>query len=162
MTKSNDPAESQLRSLERWRTSVLEQAQAKHARTLKIADQRQQTVKQVQEVIDDSHSLARSHMSPGSTLSIDALTRIRHFAVLRSDDLQQARASLALSKQEAARAHAEVCKRFEEVTVVERLRGRRTEEVSKELLRLEQKRLDEQAALRASQLSRIGIRKINE
>jgi flagellar export protein FliJ len=146
----SNPGDPQLHSLERWRTSALEHAQTEHAQRQRVADERAQVVDQVQSTIDASQDLARSHMTAGSVLSVESLTRIRHFATVQSIELQHAAASLEQSKQEAAMAQSQVCKKFEELTVVERLRERRSEQANKESLRKEQRHLDEHALLRTT------------
>lgn len=150
MTQRGSQGDPQLHSLERWRTSALEQAQTAHVKQRKVVDTRAKVVDRVQSIIDESQDLARSHMSIGRVLSVDSLTRIRHFAAVQSIELRQAAASLEQSKQEVAKAHTIVCKKFEELTVVERLRERRSVEAEKESLRKEQRRLDDQASLRVT------------
>lgn len=150
MTRKGNEHDRQLHSLERWRASALEHAQTVHVQRRKVVDTRTHVVDQVQSTIDASQELARAQMSAGSVISVESLTRIRHFASVQSIELQQAAASLEESKQEVTQALTTLCKKFEELAVVERLRERRSDEAGKDLLRKEQRRLDDQASLKTT------------
>ena len=139
---------AQLRSLEKWRESLLEKAQADHVQKQKQVERSEHAVSQVRSTIDDSAELARSQMALGSVVSVDSLTRIRHFAAAKTIELEQAQETLEKSRAEAAETRILVCEKLQELAVVERLRARRSQQLQTENLRREQKGLDDQAILR--------------
>ena len=147
---ANDKTGPQLRSLQKWRESLLDDAQADHASKTKVAVQRAQEVSRVRANIDESQDLARSQLCIGHSLSIDSLTRIRHYMDLQSIELERAEASFEASQLIAAQARSILQKRHEEVKIVERLRERRSIEAKKNSLRNQQLVLDEQALMRAA------------
>lgn len=143
---SKTPGEGdQLRKLERWRTLELEHAQLDHAVAAAVADQHQQQVRRAESEIADVQTFARAQLAGSESVSPDALRRINEFAALQSQELDKAKSVLTQSQQFRDAALGEVVNRFEDLSVIERLRERREIEAGKELARREQKLLDEHA-----------------
>jgi flagellar export protein FliJ len=148
MKSRNTIIGTKLESLEKWRTSELDQAQIQHAQKRTAAARNEEAVESVRQVIDGSQNLAREQLAGNCILSVDSLTRLRHFTALKLDELQQAQSTLADSQREVADAKAVILEKFESLTVLERLRKRRTAQASKDDLRREQRQMDDQALLR--------------
>jgi flagellar export protein FliJ len=136
-----------LHSVERWRAAELDKAQGTHAERQKTVDERAAAVQAVQNTIEESNELARAQAS-GRVLSVDALARIRHYTAAQLQKLDEASQELDSSKREAEAARLAMCRKFEELSAVEKLRDRRSEEAARDAERQNQKRLDDQALLR--------------
>jgi flagellar export protein FliJ len=145
-----------LSSLMKWRESLLEKAQTDHVAKVRIVDEYQKIVSDLHRNIEESYVYMREQVSSGSVISVDSLRRIQLFANGQADRLQQSEVTLRQSREVAMQAQSIVCKKLEEMSVMERLIERRSEEHKKGMLVDEQKRLDEQAILRlnSSQLSK--------
>jgi hypothetical protein len=135
----------QLRKLERWRTLELEHAQVEHAHAASVADQKKLLVERVQSAIDETRKFAREQRASSRMLSPDALRRINEFSVLQSQQLDAAETAWRQSLQHCETALRQVVDRFEDVSVIERLRERRQIEAGRATARRELKRLDEHA-----------------
>jgi flagellar export protein FliJ len=142
--------------LMKWRESLLEKAQTDHVAKVRIVDEYQKIVSDLHRNIEESYVYMREQVSSGSVISVDSLRRIQLFANGQADRLQQSEVTLRQSREVAMQAQSIVCKKLEEMSVMERLIERRSEEHKKGMLVDEQKRLDEQAILRlnSSQLSK--------
>jgi flagellar export protein FliJ len=148
MKNRNTIIGTQLASLEKWRTSELDQAQIQHAQKQTVVARNEEAVKSVRQVIDGSQNLTREQVADNCIISVDSLTRLRHFTALKLGELQQAQSTLADSQREVAEAQAVILEKFESLTVLERLRKRRTTQANKDESRREQRQLDDQALLR--------------
>lgn len=150
----------QLRTLERLRTLELEHAQLEHATAAAIELGHTQLVEKSESEIAAMQTFAREQLTESQALSADSLRRIHEFAVVQARELDLAKAALADSKQVAAQAFGKVVNRFEDLSVIERLRERREIEVNKETARREQRLLDEHAlAHLADQLGGAGAKR---
>lgn len=138
----------QLRTLERWRTAELETAQAERLKLERIAQERESARDQVQDKLADTQSFVREQLTGLQPLSPEALRQCAAFAALQRDELEAARAAVEESRAQCAAAQEEVIGKFEGLSVVQRLSRRRALEVSRELERAAQSRLDEQALSR--------------
>jgi hypothetical protein len=147
-----DRPSQQLRTLERWRTLELEDAQAHYAEQARIAAQKQADVDRVAGAIADTQSLLRDQLSGGAPLSVDSLRRLADYSAQQTEQMQQAEKALEKSKADSEQAQAAMAAQFEQLTVVEKLRARRDAQLAKEALQLQQKHLDEHA------LNRAGVR----
>lgn len=150
MSTRDTSGDTKLASLEKWRTSELDVAQVAHARKQATAAERERVVTGVQEVVIESQELARAQLAANRIISVDSLTRLRHYTTVQLSELEQAQTQLIASRRDVAKAHAVILKKFEDLTVIERLRKRRAAQADKEMLRREQRALDEQALMRAS------------
>jgi hypothetical protein len=137
----------QLRTLERWRTVELENAQAEYAALLKIALDKQSVHERIREDIEAAQTVARDTLGRAQ-LSVEALRRLHEFAVLQATELKAAATELEQSQTRLNEGHAHLVEHFERLSVVERFKERRAREGMKDLAREDQKRLDEQAMTR--------------
>lgn len=154
---SHDTAhDGKLESLEKWRNSELDRAQVLHTKTRTAAQRQEEAVASVQQSIEQSNELAREAAAGNKIISADALTRVRLYTTVQGDELKRAQGLLEDAQREVATAHAALLKRLEDLSVVERLRKRRTAQSQKEILRKEQRRLDDQALLRLGQTTRFN------
>ena len=145
--KSNDSA-SQLETLERWRSMELEEAQSEHASLAQIEEQRKAIVEEAQSQFEETQDFARATVTDTQPLSADALLRITAFSRMQVQMLEEARSALEAAQRTTAQAHERVVNRLENLSIVERLRERRSALALKEGLRTDQRRLDEHALSR--------------
>lgn len=157
MSRADPKNAVQLQTLENWRTSELERAQMQHARQQRVVEDKERAVEKVQEVIGESQSLARAQAQGAQIMSADTLTRIGHFTTVQLEELKQATSLLEQSQRQAADAKTSVVRKFEALSVVERLQARRATAVQRETLRTEQNRLDDQALMRSTR-SNAGLK----
>jgi flagellar export protein FliJ len=146
--KSRNEHEQKLKSLEKWRNLELDQAQAEHVKMLSKAAGNERALAAVRDTIADSQDRVRAETSDNRIISVDALTRLRHYTTVQTGELKKAQTSLEEAQREVATARKTLLKKHENVSVVERLRKRREVQAAKDGLRREQKRLDDQALLR--------------
>jgi hypothetical protein len=151
MTDSTIRDSVQLQAIETWRASELERAQAQHVKQLRVTAENSRMVEQVQGEIGDSQSFVRAKLESTDLICTDSLTRIRHFSELKSKELERVTAVLDDSQQQLAVAKLKLQKKFEELSVIERLRARRTNLSRREEVRRQQLVLDDQAILREAQ-----------
>lgn len=147
MKKPPTTESRQLRTLERWRTVELENAQTEYAALLKIALDNQTVHERIREDIEAAQIVARDTLSR-KPLSVETLRRLHEFAVLQATELKAAATELEQSQTRLHQGHANLVERFERLSVVERFKERRAREGLKELAREDQKQLDEQAMTR--------------
>lgn len=146
-----DPRSSrQLRTLHRWRSVELDEAQAQYVSAMKITIAQEARADEVASCIADLHEFARVELNAGRALSPDLLRRLTDFAARKAEELSEARSALQVSVEATEKAHSQVLERFEQLSVVERLSDRRVVEANKDVARRDQKRLDEHALTRLS------------
>lgn len=148
---SKSPAsigEKTLKSLQNWRELRLDVARVEHEQARTLTDARQQAVDTQQQKIDESNATMRAQLTENTVISVDALTRIRHFTLLTLDDLRQAQDSLQQARTEQNAAHAELVKKAADKRAVERLREKRKALSERDRSQREQKQMDDQAAVR--------------
>lgn len=143
-----DDSTSQLKTLERWRTMELEQAQSEHASFAQLEEQRRSIVEQAQAQFEETQDFARASVADTQPLSADALLRISAFSRMQVQALEAARSALEQAKHTTAQARERVVNRLESLSIVERLRARRSALAGQEALRMDQRRLDEHALSR--------------
>lgn len=143
-----DDSTSQLKTLERWRTMELEQAQSEHASVAQLEEQRRSIVEQAQAQFEETQDFARASVADTQPLSADALLRISAFSRMQVQALEAARSALEQAEQTTAQARERVVNRLESLSIVERLRERRSALAGQEALRMDQRRLDEHALSR--------------
>jgi hypothetical protein len=160
MTDSTTRDSVQLQAIETWRSSELERAQTQHVKQLRVTAENSRAVEQVREEIGDSQSLARAQLESKELICTDSLTRIRHFSELKSKELVKVTAVLDDSQRQLASAKLQLKKKFEELSIIERLRTRRTNSSRREEVRRQQLVLDDQALLREAQEVR-GFNNLN-
>ena len=147
MTNENDELR-QLTTLQRWRTAELESAQAEHVALARSADDNQSAVAKVEDDIEQSQTFTRERMAAGATLSLETLRTGVSFSLMQANELEAARDALHESLTRADAAQAVVMRRYEDLSVVERLQERRQEHAVREELRRAQNQLDSQALTR--------------
>jgi hypothetical protein len=145
--KQHDSA-SQLQTLERWRSMELEEAQSEHASLAQAEEQRKAIVEKAQEQFEETQDFARSSVTDTQPLSADALLRISAFSRMQVQVLEEARSALEEAQRTTAQAHERVVNRLENLSIVERLRERRSAAAQQEALRTDHRRLDEHALSR--------------
>jgi hypothetical protein len=160
MTDSTTRDSVQLQAIETWRSSELERAQTQHVRQLRVTAENSRAVEQVQGEIGDSQSLVRAQLESKELICTDSLTRIRHFSELKSKELVKVTAVLDDSQRQLTNAKLQLKKKFEELSIIERLRSRRITSTQREEVRRQQLVLDDQALLREAQEMR-GFNKLN-
>ncbi|HWK51906.1 MAG TPA: flagellar FliJ family protein [Steroidobacter sp.] len=138
-----------LTALERWQSSELEDAKLKMAQLNAAAASKRADVKRIEGDIDSLQSFAREQAADSSGLSPDALLRMNEFQAFQQQQLQHARRSHEQAVAQADDAQGDVLRLFENLSVVQRLLGRRQELASQEQQREAQKLLDEGALSRA-------------
>jgi hypothetical protein len=137
-----------LRTVERWRTAELESAQAERVALERVAQQRESARDQVQAKLTDTHSFVRERLAGTEPLSPEMLGRFAAFASLQQAELDAAQAAVETSRASCDAAQEVVVTRFQALSVVQRLSGRRAVEASRGLQRAAQARMDEQALSR--------------
>ena len=143
------PSESpQLRTLQRWRTAELEAAQAERAEVERLAQEREAARDRVETRLVETQSFVREQLTATAPLSPEALRQCAEFAALQRDELNVAQAAVDESRAQCDSAREKVMDRFEALSVVRRLSGRRALEAERDLQREAQARLDEQALSR--------------
>lgn len=145
--KPNDSS-SQLETLERWRTMELEQAQSEHASLAQVEEQRKAIVDKAQSQFEETQDFARASVTNAQPVSADALLRIAAFSKMQVQVLEEARSALEEAQRTTAQAHELVVNRLENLSIVERLRDRRSAQAQQEASRMDQRRLDEHALSR--------------
>ena len=133
-------------ALERWRKAQLESAQSAHA-VLVARLERQQTERTLlEQQISDLQEFARTELAQSRALSAAALLRLTQFASQQAQALERSEAALAAIQAETNTAQEVLKTRFQELSVIEKLRERRAQEQRQVAQRREQRWLDEQAA----------------
>ena len=138
----------QLRTLERWRTFELENAQSEYAALMKVTLDKQSMHERIREDIAAVQSFARDALG-GTSISVAVLQRLHSFAALQANELKAAQAELEKSQAQTDEAHSNLAQHFERLSVVERLQARRALEGLKDVAREDQKQLDEHALTRS-------------
>lgn len=154
----SDRETAKLRTLERWRTVELEDAQAHYAEMARIADEKQQEVGRVEDSIASMQSYHREQLLGSASLSVESLRRVLEFSAQQAGELKQAKSALEVSQENSTQAQEAMTARFEQLAVVEKLRERRQTEIARELLQAQQKQLDEHAMNRAGIVGDSGQR----
>jgi hypothetical protein len=139
---------SKLRIVERWRTAELEAAQAERVALERVAQQSESARDQVQAKVADTQSFVRERLAGSEPLSSEMLGRFAAFASLQQAELGAAQTAVETSRASCDAAQEVVVTRFQALAAVQRLGRRRAGEVSRELARAAQARLDEQALAR--------------
>jgi flagellar biosynthesis chaperone FliJ len=130
--------------LERYRTLILEEAQNVHVRCAQVLDKESATHTLAEEALQSAYAAHRSALvAPGQSLSPEALSSSYHHARNQSEALEQARTARDRAQKRFSQAQDSLSARLEELKVIERLRDRRSDSVSKEQRRRAQGRLDE-------------------
>ena len=138
----------QLRTLERWRTVELENAQTEYVTLQKVTLEKQSAHERISADIAAVQAMARDAVG-GTSLSVEVLQRLHAFAVHQANELSAAQAEIEQSQVRSNEAHDNLVQHFERLSVVERLKARRAQEGMKQLARADEKQLDEHAMTRA-------------
>ena len=150
MSTAHQKSADRLQTLEKWRTAELDLAQVRHAQQMTVVGQNERAVSSAERVIDDALEQVRFVAQRAQTFSADSLARLQLYARVESEKLEQARRSLESSRREADDTRTGVNRRFEALSVVERLQARRKSVARRDSLRVERNLLDDQAVLRSA------------
>ena len=148
MKRPHTQGSPQLRTLERWRTVELENAQAEYAQLLRIALEKRSMHGRIGEQIVAAQAEARDLLS-GATLSVEVMQRLHAFASRQACELQAAQVEVEKSQEKLEAGRDNLLQHFERLAVVERFKERRERQVMKQTMRVDQKQLDEHALTRA-------------
>jgi hypothetical protein len=130
--------------LERYRTLILDEAQNVHVRCAQVLDKESATHTQAEEALQSAYAAHRSTLvAQGQPLSPEALSSSYHHARTQSEALEQARTARDRAQKRLTQAQDSLSARLEELKVIERLRDKRSNSLSKERRRRAQGRLDE-------------------
>lgn len=146
----NRQGDKQLRTLERWKTLEVEQAQAQHVVEQSKEKERQAAVDDVVARIEQADDLTRTQFDSSQPLSPETLLRLAHYTAVQRDAMHLAEEALREAQTNVEQARSHLLKQTEELFGVERLRERRADEATLDTSRREQRQLDDYALLRLS------------
>jgi flagellar biosynthesis chaperone FliJ len=130
--------------LERYRTLILDEAQNVHVRCAQVLDKESAVHTQAEEALQSAYAAHRSALvAEGQLLSPQVLSSSYHHARAQSEALEQARTTRDRAQKRLSQAQDSLSARLEELKVIERLRDKRSNSLSKEQRRRAQGRLDE-------------------
>lgn len=150
MKNRDSKRKESLESLEKLRESELDHAQFVHAQKVAVATEKESALTNVRDALEGSREMARALTSDECVISVDALTRLRHFSAIQADELKNAERVFEQSQREVDDARALILAKYVDLTVLDRLRERRATQENRETSRVEQRQLDDQALIRLS------------
>jgi flagellar export protein FliJ len=137
-----------LRTLVRLHELQLEQARVEHAAIEAEVERQRARVQALEITLANSHTRAQEMVSQHAGVCAEELKRLHDYAKWHAETLSEQRAVLERSRGLAEEARAQVIRRFERLSVMERLSDQQARDAALSLTRREQKRLDEQAPVR--------------
>lgn len=138
-----------LEAVERWHSSELDEARIKMAQLDAAAAEKHAAIERIRADIESFNSLVREQASSAAPLQAEALLRMSTFNNFQQRQLQSAQDLHQQAMRQADAAQRVVLQLFEQLSVVQRLLGRRQDLAGKEAQRLLQQQLDEGALSRA-------------
>ena len=139
----------QLRALQRWQSSQLEEARLTKAQLDAEAADRLAAMSRIQSEIDELQALAREQAGSDASLNPEALLRMTAFSGYQQERLHGAKDEHRQATERAEDAQRFVLHLFQQLSLVERLMERRHDAAQVEQQRQSQKELDEGALSRA-------------
>ena len=136
----------QLHAVARWRQMQLEQAQAHYAELAARAEQQRAVVEYCRQQCQATHELLREQLRSAQPLSAVALLRLTEFASVQAEEERRQQTVLDSAQAAADTARLQVKDRFEQLSVVRKLAGRRLAQLREAHQQRQQRTLDEQAA----------------
>jgi|GEM_PF-1905404 len=138
-----------LKTLQRLRKLELQQAQVERAAIDARVKQHEERVSTLHGEVGQTRALAHTQVTRAEGVSADTLRALRDYAAWQGQVLHAQEHELHAAQGVAHQAHENMKQRFEQLSIVERLRERRERDAAQERARKEQRRLDDQALLRA-------------
>lgn len=115
-------SDRRLRTLERWRSLELDEAQAERAVTEESVVRERAAIAALEQEIERNRESARSLMREPRPLSVDELRRIRTYDAWQAGVLGERNIELEAGEARAEQARDRVTHRFRQLSSVERLR----------------------------------------
>jgi flagellar biosynthesis chaperone FliJ len=153
MSNQNTAQARRLATVARLYDLQLEEARAELVLAQRRASERKQVAAEIQSRVEDANQLASAQLERSSGVSADLLRQARSYSRSQESALNEQQERVRQAEDAATSAVAEVTRRYQALSAVERLLERRRQDAALDAEQAAQKSLDDHALVRTAHAS---------